>query len=140
GPACRDAGIAGIRGNPEEGRVTRFVLAQGMAVAALGAVLFLVPGVPGKAAGVETPFLSIAERIEGTIARRIDMILAMEAPRLTPEQHSEIREQIVRTSLGHKIDPLFILALMRAESGFDPRAVSKQGGLGLLHLTPATAR
>ena len=39
----------------------------------------------------------------------------------------------------HKIDPDFINSVIRAESGFNNRAVSKKGALGLMQLMPQTA-
>jgi soluble lytic murein transglycosylase-like protein len=38
------------------------------------------------------------------------------------------------------IDPSFVSALIRAESNFEPRAVSRKGARGLMQLMPATAR
>lgn len=37
------------------------------------------------------------------------------------------------------IDPLFVVAIMRTESGFDARAVSPKGARGLMQLMPETA-
>jgi soluble lytic murein transglycosylase-like protein len=39
----------------------------------------------------------------------------------------------------HQIDPDFINSVIRAESGFKPRAVSKKGAQGLMQLMPQTA-
>lgn len=38
------------------------------------------------------------------------------------------------------IDPLFVLALVRVESGFSPSARSHRGAIGLMQLMPDTAR
>ncbi len=37
------------------------------------------------------------------------------------------------------LDPRLVKALIQVESGFDPRAVSRRGALGLMQLMPATA-
>ena len=49
-------------------------------------------------------------------------------------------EQIFAAARRHAVSPLLVAAMVRAESAFDPRAVSHKGAVGLLQLMPATAR
>ena len=47
---------------------------------------------------------------------------------------------IRQSALRHGVPPTLLAALVRAESNFDPRAVSSAGARGLGQLMPATAR
>jgi len=49
-------------------------------------------------------------------------------------------ELIFAVAERHAINPQLIAAMVRAESAFDPRAVSRKGAAGLLQLMPATAQ
>jgi soluble lytic murein transglycosylase-like protein len=48
--------------------------------------------------------------------------------------------QIRRVAARHGVDPLLVHAVVRAESGYDPKAVSSSGAAGLMQLMPDTAR
>ena len=48
--------------------------------------------------------------------------------------------QIRRAAERHGVDPLLVHAVVRAESGYDPSAVSRKGAAGLMQLMPETAR
>ncbi len=53
----------------------------------------------------------------------------------------DVFEQEIKRAAGYfGLDPALIKAVIRAESGGDPRAVSSKGALGLMQLMPATAR
>lgn len=54
--------------------------------------------------------------------------------------HRGLDRLIVETATRHEIDPLLIYLVMREESGFNQRAVSRTGARGLMQLMPATAR
>jgi len=50
-----------------------------------------------------------------------------------------LRGLIASTALRHKIDPEFVASVVKAESSFNPKAVSPKGGQGLMQLMPQTA-
>jgi soluble lytic murein transglycosylase len=50
------------------------------------------------------------------------------------------RENILRAAASRKVDPRLVLAIMRQESGFRPRAKSMAAARGLLQLTIDTAQ
>ena len=63
----------------------------------------------------------------------------------TPVRHAPARrhdfERLVEeTSREYGIDPGLLHAVVSVESGYDPRAVSRAGAMGLMQLMPPTAR
>ena len=51
-----------------------------------------------------------------------------------------IHRTIERVSIKYSVDPRLVKAIVRAESSFDPYAVSYAGAKGLMQLMPQTAR
>ncbi len=67
-------------------------------------------------------------RIEGQLSRLHPMI----------SEH-ELEPMINRFSRQHRLHPALIRAVIKAESDFDPLAVSRAGAVGLMQLMPQTA-
>ncbi len=70
-------------------------------------------------------------------ACRPDSSLDWQKTRLFTDQFND---SIKIAASTHQLDPALIRAVIHAESGFQPRAVSRQGARGLMQLMPATAR
>ena len=70
----------------------------------------------------------------------IEQWIGFSRPELPQATRVKIAEMIQREAASQNLDPLFLTALIQVESGFDPRAVSVSGALGLGQLMPDTAR
>jgi hypothetical protein len=46
---------------------------------------------------------------------------------------------IIQVSSRHQVDPALVKAIIMAESGYNPKAISKRGAKGLMQLMPSTA-
>lgn len=66
--------------------------------------------------------------------------IATQPNRLHPVlSERELEPMISRYSRRHQLHPALIRAVIKAESGFDPMAVSRAGAIGLMQLMPQTA-
>jgi hypothetical protein len=61
-------------------------------------------------------------------------------PRLTAEQLDVIAIAVLHYGIRYRIDPRLVIALIIAESDFDPRSTSNKGAMGLAQLMPDEAR
>ena len=69
--------------------------------------------------------------------RNVGRIMANRAQTAVDEEH--YRETIDEASNRYGIDPALVEAVIRTESSFNPRALSKKGASGLMQLSDATA-
>jgi soluble lytic murein transglycosylase-like protein len=49
-------------------------------------------------------------------------------------------DEVLEAAQRYGVDPLLVHAVIRAESGYDARAISRKGAAGLMQLMPETAR
>jgi len=66
----------------------------------------------------------------------------MEVEMISKQKDAENRYQllILEAAYRYKVEPAIIKAIIMAESGFNPKAVSRVGARGLMQLMPRTAR
>lgn len=98
-------------------------------------------------------WLNEAERLGATFPVRLRRHLAGLDPKpllcvgsngrpldLTDAGKARIAAVVQQMAPQYDLDPALVVEVIRAESGFDPRARSPKGALGLMQLIPATAR
>lgn len=51
----------------------------------------------------------------------------------------ELEQAVIRAAQQHHVQPALLLAVMKAESSFNPIVISKAGAVGLMQLVPETA-
>ncbi|HEY4073241.1 MAG TPA: lytic transglycosylase domain-containing protein [Herbaspirillum sp.] len=57
----------------------------------------------------------------------------------THPDRKKYQEMVERAAAEYKLEPALLNAIMAAESGFNPKAVSSKGAIGLMQIMPATA-
>lgn len=91
-----------------------------------------------KEASIPTPVVSNVP-----VLKTLDHIPSSVLKNLRPTKISprEIRYHpiILAASSKHQVDPALVKAIIKAESGYNPAAVSRKGAVGLMQLMPATA-
>ena len=62
------------------------------------------------------------------------------AAHLARKKHHIYHPIIHEAANRHEVDPALVKAIIMAESGYDPKAISKRGAKGLMQLMPSTAK
>ena len=79
----------------------------------------------------------------GEAASRVDWMTRSFRPgasALSGRAPADIDQLVEQTASRYQVDPELIRAIVRVESGYDPKAVSNKGAMGLMQLVPATAQ
>ena len=84
-------------------------------------------------AAAKLPENVVQNTVEKSVARTEPVVSAT-------RPNASIEELVDKASRQYKIDPALIKAVIKAESNFNPRAVSHAGAQGLMQLMPATAK
>lgn len=78
---------------------------------------------------------------QNPIEAQVTRILEEESSLLMdPRLRAQFVSYLVATAKDHEFDPLLILAIMKAESSFQPSAISNRGAVGLLQVKPIAAQ
>jgi soluble lytic murein transglycosylase-like protein len=72
--------------------------------------------------------------------QQLAAVLEERMPGVAEEERYRLSTAIAEESEEARLDPLFVLALIKVESGFDQDAVSQRGAQGLMQLKPSTLR
>lgn len=71
----------------------------------------------------------------------VDLVGEKVSKRLeTTKRENRYDKIIKKVALDHKISPALVKAVIRAESNFNPNAISPMGAVGLMQVMPETAR
>lgn len=79
-------------------------------------------------------------RYKRVIKSRTKKRKASVAYRSFKKNQKKFQPLIEKIAIQHKVDPKLLHAIIRAESAYDPNAISKVGAVGLMQLMPATAK
>lgn len=136
----RDDGVAGqllhraaALGQPTAARLATMIRGSG-APARLPECLRPAPAPPPGGAGARSP-ADITYDFDFDDPARARVV----QPLMTPALRTRLQAPLARLAREYRLDPGLVLAVMRAESGFNPLALSAKNAQGLMQLIPETA-
>ncbi|MBM3729048.1 MAG: lytic transglycosylase domain-containing protein [Acidobacteria bacterium] len=120
---------------PADGRVTLKVRADRRT----GRLVQSVTATPAITTRVIEPRVVEAVAVE---ARVVEAPVVATKPSARPgaEQAGTLSQFIDHTAAAYDVDPLLVHSMIRAESNYNPHAISHRGAQGIMQLMPATAR
>jgi soluble lytic murein transglycosylase len=101
-----------------------------------------IPDAPGSYYGwlAAERLDTLAEGLSRSLVKERSESVQSQIANAAPQYPAPYRQAILRTAKARKLDPRFILAIIRQESVFRPTAKSPAGARGLLQLTIDAAR
>jgi soluble lytic murein transglycosylase-like protein len=85
-----------------------------------------------------TPRAEAKPKPKGTTVDNVEKLLARKMPAVEPSERLRLARAILEESRFAALDPLFVVALIAVESGFDHGAESVRGARGLMQLRENT--
>ena len=70
---------------------------------------------------------------------RVYHLLSAQLPKKYKNKAQSLTKKIIQLCEKNNLDPIFILAIMKTESSFNPDAIGGAGEIGLMQLMPDTA-
>lgn len=112
----------------------------------IGANTRLYPSAADDSSYVDIPTAEI-ERIEPDLTPASEPVETTQTPvvpqtpsaKLAPTPKVDVHQAVAEASDRYRLDPDLLDSVIRAESGFNPHAVSPKGAQGLMQLMPDTA-
>ncbi len=85
---------------------------------------------------------SVVKKSEGVTQVNEMILQAIQESLSTPNKHwaAEIAQVITEQSYKYAFDPIFLMAMIRNESGFKPQIKGQFGEIGLMQILPATGQ
>jgi soluble lytic murein transglycosylase-like protein len=80
------------------------------------------------------------EFVLGEVQKGLSLAAQARGFKYKPDEALEIANAVLKYSRALELDPLLVLAVMKQESHFAPRIVSKKGAIGLMQVEPRTVR
>ena len=116
-------GLLAVLAKPASGQIAIYVTDHGKRV-----YVNAEPPAPRRTAPAKPAAKTATARIAPTATPRTSQLPKAELERIVQE-----------TASRHRVDPALVRAVIQAESGWKPDAVSRKGAQGLMQLVPGTA-
>jgi soluble lytic murein transglycosylase len=74
------------------------------------------------------------------VSQYVHKVVLQQLPRSWKSRAPKVAREILDSSRRHRLDPLFVVALIQTESGFSPDIRGRHGELGLMQIREETGR